>query len=124
MVQLLEHKIHLNNHHIEALQHQHKIASCATGQVSQEVRSIDNFLDNLVDKCRDRRNTINALVANLPFIVAVQVHCSVTLSACNKPLPAHRGQCMQLAPEQEVLICKLHCGDLDPLLLDKLETDS
>ena len=56
--------------------------------------------------------------------MTIQVHHGINLSTSNELLSVHCGQYLHLAPEQEALICELLCGNLNLLLLDKLETNS
>ena len=99
MVKLLDEKIHLNNQHIEAVQDQQKLLHSTMSHICVQFQTVDTCLDDLVDKCCDQRNTIDTLTANLPFIVATQVHRGVNLSTSNEVLSAERHQYVHLSPK-------------------------
>ena len=123
-VKSLNKKIHLNNQHIKALQDQVKLALSSIEHACVLVKSIDNCLDNVSDEFCDQRNTLDTLMANLPYIVATQVHRGINLTKTNKPLSVDCRQYVHLSPKQDALIRELYHGNLNPLLLNKIETNS
>ena len=123
-VKSLDEKIHLNNQHIKAIHDHLKIVHTLVEHACVLVKSVNNCFDNISDEFRDQRNTLDTLTANLPYIVATQVHRGINLSTTNKPLLADRCQYVHLSPKQEALIRKLYRGNLNPLLLNELESNS
>ena len=124
LVKSLNAKIHLNNRHIEALQDQFKLAFSALGHICELVRSVDHCFDNVSDKIRYFRDTFNTLTANLPYIVATQVHRGIRLSQTNETLPQDCRWYCHLSPNQDFLIHELYHGNLNPLLTDDLDSNS
>ena len=86
------------------------------------VRSVDHCFDDVSDEIRHFRDTFDTLTANLPYIVATQVHRGIRLSQTNKTLLRDRRQYCDLIPIQAAIIRELHRGNLDPLLNENLDS--
>ena len=123
LVKSLTAKIWLNNRHIESLQDQFKAVSSTLGYICEFVRSIDRSSDFVTDEIRVFRDTIDILTANLPYVVATQVHRGIRLSQTNETLPQDHRQYCHLVPGQAALIRELYRGNLNPLLEANFESN-